>query len=164
MASDAVYFADRIVVPYHPRLVVLYSGGNDINAGRTPERVFADYQAFVAKVQAALPDTRILDMGIGPSPKRWAQAEKERRANQLIHDYVNAHSADGKLEYLEAWDEFLDEDGDPRPELFVADKLHNNPDGYKIRVDLLKPHVTLNVRTTSMSSPPAPTIHASAAR
>src|SRR5437867_2700351 len=37
--ADSVYFADRIVLPYEPRLVVLYAGGNDINAGKTPEQV-----------------------------------------------------------------------------------------------------------------------------
>ena len=28
--SDVVQFADRIVVPYNPRVVVLYAGENDI--------------------------------------------------------------------------------------------------------------------------------------
>ena len=44
--GDSVYFADRIVIPYAPRMVVVYSGGNDINAGKTPENVFASFQAF----------------------------------------------------------------------------------------------------------------------
>src|SRR5689334_9747608 len=52
---DSVNYADRIVFPYKPRQIVMYAGGNDINAKKTPEQVFADYRAFVAKVHAELP-------------------------------------------------------------------------------------------------------------
>src|SRR5829696_4375677 len=34
--ADSTYFADRLVLPYAPRLVVLYAGGNDLNSGKTP--------------------------------------------------------------------------------------------------------------------------------
>jgi len=33
--SDVVQFADRIVVPYKPRVVVVYAGDNDLAAGET---------------------------------------------------------------------------------------------------------------------------------
>src|SRR5213083_239756 len=56
---DSVNYAERIVLPYKPRLIVLYAGGNDLNDGKPPQQVFADYQAFVTKVHARLPDTRI---------------------------------------------------------------------------------------------------------
>src|SRR5581483_3337547 len=48
--ADSVAYADRIVIPYHPRLVVLYAGDNDLSAGKTPETVTADFRAFCAKV------------------------------------------------------------------------------------------------------------------
>src|SRR6516164_10408221 len=41
--ADVVHFAPRIVLPYEPRLIVLYAGDNDIAAGKTPERVHADF-------------------------------------------------------------------------------------------------------------------------
>ena len=34
--ADVVFYADRIVIPYHPRLVVLYAGENDLWDGKTP--------------------------------------------------------------------------------------------------------------------------------
>src|SRR5688572_8430374 len=37
--ADSVYYADRIVIPYRPRTVVLYAGDNDLNSGKTPEVV-----------------------------------------------------------------------------------------------------------------------------
>src|SRR6266699_3181798 len=44
---DSVNYAERIVIPYQPRQIILYAGGNDINAGKTPEQVFADFKSFV---------------------------------------------------------------------------------------------------------------------
>lgn len=35
---DSTWYADRIVIPYAPRQVVLYAGDNDLNSGRTPGR------------------------------------------------------------------------------------------------------------------------------
>ena len=44
--SDVVRFADRIVVPYKPRVVVVYAGDNDLAAGKTPAQVFADFRSL----------------------------------------------------------------------------------------------------------------------
>lgn len=135
---DAVYYADRIVIPYKPRLIVLQEGGNDINAGKKAEQVLADFQAFVAKVRAELPDARIAFTSLSPSPSRWAQADEQQKANRLILDYVRA----GKnLDYIELWDQFLGPDGKPREDLFVEDRLHNNEAGYKIRAQVVRPHL-----------------------
>src|SRR5580692_2541696 len=57
--SDAIYYFDRIVAPYQPGLIVLYEGANDISDHKTPEQVFHDFKAFVAKVHEQLPQTRL---------------------------------------------------------------------------------------------------------
>ena len=77
--SDVIYYADRIVIPYKPRLVIVAHGNNDINAGKTPQQVFADFQTLVEKIRAKLPETRIAFLSINPSLKRWAQADEQRR-------------------------------------------------------------------------------------
>jgi lysophospholipase L1-like esterase len=135
---DSVYYADRIVIPYRPRLIVLQSGGNDINAGKKAEQVLADFKAFVAKARAELPDVRIAFTSLSPSPARWAQADEQKKANRLVQEYVRT----GKnLDYIELWDQFLGPDGKPREDLFVEDRLHNNAAGYKIRAVVVRPHL-----------------------
>jgi lysophospholipase L1-like esterase len=136
--SDLLHFADRIVTPYKPRLIVVQEGGNDINAGKSPERVLADHKALVAKVRKSLPDVRIAFTGVNPSPLRWAQAEKQKEANRLLKEY--AQSGDN-LDFIELWDQFLGPDGQPRADLFVADRLHNNAAGYKVRAEAVRPHL-----------------------
>jgi lysophospholipase L1-like esterase len=136
--ADSVYFADRIIIPYKPKLIVIQAGGNDINAGKSPEQVLADFKAFVEKVRAKLPDTRIAYLGMNPSPSRWAQRDKQQKGNQLIKDYI---ASEKNLDFIEFWDVLLGPDGKPREDLFIADKLHNNAAGYKIRADVVRPHL-----------------------
>ena len=49
--ADCTYFADRIVIPYKPSAIILHAGSNDLVAGKSPERVCADFKAFVQKVR-----------------------------------------------------------------------------------------------------------------
>lgn len=136
--SDLLHFADRIVLPYKPHLIVVQEGGNDINGGKSPERVLADHKALVAKIRAKLPDVRIVLTGVNPSPLRWAQAGTQKEANRLLKEY--AQSGDN-LDFIDLWDQFLGPNGQPRADLFVADRLHNNAAGYKVRAEAVRPHL-----------------------
>ncbi len=132
--SDSVEFAERIVFPYRPRLIVFYAGGNDINAGKSPEQVFADFKAFAEKVRAGLPKTKIAYISSAPNPARWAQIEKVRTLNQLIADYIKRNK---KLAYIDVHTRMLGPDGQPLPDIYVADKLHMNAKGYAIWAEVV---------------------------
>lgn len=134
--SDSVAFIDRIVIPYQPRLVLLYAGDNDIAAGKTPERVLADFQEFVAKVQGALPDTRIAYISIKPSPSRTKFMDQFKTANRLITEFIQANP---KLIYVDVFTPMLDANGQTRPELFVSDRLHLSNAGYELWSGIVKP-------------------------
>ncbi len=133
--SDCVHFADRVVIPYAPKTIYLNAGGNDLHAGKTPEQVLADFKAFVAKIRAALPQTQIHYLSIPTSPARWSEVELAKQANQLIADHIRA---DGKLGFINFFPHLLGEDGQPRPELFVADKLHFSEAGYDVVTSCIK--------------------------
>jgi lysophospholipase L1-like esterase len=134
--ADSVFYADRIVLPYHPRAVVLYAGDNDLAAGKTPEQVFADFQAFVTKVHGALPHCRIVYIAAKPSPARWHLREKFQHANALIAAACAKDTE--RLRFVDVWPAMLGADGKPRTELFVTDKLHMNAAGYAIWTPLVK--------------------------
>ncbi len=136
--EDSLYYADRIIIPYAPRTVVLYAGDNDIAAKKTPEQVCDDFKALVKQVQAALPETRILYLPIKPSLKRWALVDKMKRANALIHKFIET---DSRLEYVDTFTPMLGEDGKPRKELFAQDGLHLNDEGYRLWTKQLKPYL-----------------------
>jgi lysophospholipase L1-like esterase len=136
--SDSVHFADRIVIPYRPKRIVMYAGGNDINAGKSPERVAADFKAFVKKVRAKLPDTPIAYISIAPNPARWSQVDRVRRANELIREFT---ATDSKLTFIDVFPHMLGGDGQPRPEIFLDDRLHMNEKGYAIWKRIVGPEL-----------------------
>jgi lysophospholipase L1-like esterase len=136
--ADSVHYADRIVFPYKPRLIVLRAGGNDIAAGKTPEQVADDFRAFVEKVRAKLPETRICYMAFNQTPARWQNAGKEKRLNRLIKDYIESHE---NLDYIDAASLMLGSDGKPRPELLVKDRLHCSAAGYKLWTAIVRPYL-----------------------
>ena len=136
--ADSVHFASRIVLPYKPRTVVLYAGDNDLAAGKSPEQVFADFQEFVQRLRTELPEVRIIFIAVKPSIQRIKLIGKVRQTNRLIQDFCKSQSG---LVYLDIFTPMLDEEGQPRKELFVKDGLHLNEKGYELWTSLLKPHL-----------------------
>jgi lysophospholipase L1-like esterase len=127
--ADATHFADRLIFPHHPRMVLLRAGGNDINAGKSPTQVFADFKEFVVTTQARLPETDIVFISLCPSVARWKQADKEKSLNGMVQQYA---AQTPRVRYIETYDLSLGPNGEPRPDLFVADKLHFNGEGYRL--------------------------------
>jgi lysophospholipase L1-like esterase len=136
--ADGTYFADRIVLPYRPRQVLVYAGDNDLASGKSPERVSLDFQAFVRKVRAALPDVAIAYISIKPSPTRWKLVEQMRAANALIAAFIKT---DRQLAFIDVFTPMLADDGRPRPELFREDALHLNEQGYALWATALRPYL-----------------------
>jgi lysophospholipase L1-like esterase len=127
---------DRIILPYKPPVIVLYSGENDLTEGRTPNDVFHDFQTFISMVHEKLPATRVVYVSIKPSIARWSLTDSIRAANRLIRDFVGN---DKKLQYIDVFTPMLDASGHLRPELYVADGLHMTPRGYAIWRELIQP-------------------------
>lgn len=136
--SDVVHYVDRIVVPYAPKVIVLYAGDNDIAGKRTADEVHADYLSFVKHVRAKLPDAKIVWVAIKPSVKRWSLREEIQRANDAIRADIAAGKGDV---YVDIWGPMLGEDGLPRTELYLADGLHLTPAGYAVWNKLVEPHL-----------------------
>ena len=95
--SDLNYYFDRIVLPYAPSYVVLYSGDNDLAVGLTPEETFAQYEAFVNKVHDAFPETVVIVIAIKPSIARLHLLNEVIETNDLIGEHC---AADDRLIYV----------------------------------------------------------------
>jgi len=135
--ADSVHFADRVIIPFQPRQVVIYAGGNDLAAKKAPEIVFGDFVALVRKLRAELPRTRIAFIASAPNPKRWEQVENVKRLNQLVEQYCRRH----RLDFINVFPLMLGPDGLPKPDLFVADRLHLNERGYALWREAVAPYL-----------------------
>jgi lysophospholipase L1-like esterase len=146
--SDVLHFTDRVVLPYQPQVIVFYAGDNDIAAGKSAERVRADYRRFVGLVHARWPQTRILFLGIKPSRARWKLWPEMKKANDLIQELGRN---DSRLLCADLSAPLLGSDGLPVPALFLADQLHLSPKGYEAWSKALAP-----VLEKALASAPAP--------
>jgi lysophospholipase L1-like esterase len=133
---DAVWYADQVVIRYRPRMVVLYAGDNDLNAGRSPEQVLGDFRAFVARIRRDLPHVPIVYIAIKPSPSRAQLMARMRAANDLIRAEA---ARSERVEFIDVFTPMLGADGQPRPELFLEDRLHMNRSGYDLWRGLIAP-------------------------
>ena len=136
--SDAAHFAERLVLKHEPRFIVVYAGGNDINANKTPDEVFSSFKAFVSKVREKQPSTPIAYISIAGNPKRWAQVEKVIQANALIEAYTKANPG---LLFIDVFHPMLGADCLPKPGIFSSDNLHMNEDGYKLWTEIVAPYL-----------------------
>lgn len=136
--SDVIHFADRIVLKYRPRCIVLYAGDNDIARGKSPRRVSDDFRRFVERIRHELPDTPILYIAIKPSIARWKLWPKMCEANRLIAEYCRRQPG---LTFVDIATPMLEHGRPPARELFIADGLHLSEKGYQLWVEQLRPHL-----------------------
>lgn len=135
--EDLVFFAPRIVLPYRPSKIVVYSGENDIEANQPAEDALSDFKAFLAFRDKFLPGTPILYLSMKPSILRWQLWPEMHRANELIRKEIARHK---KVHYVDIASKMLGKDGGkPTPDIFLADGLHLNAKGYAILTAVLRP-------------------------
>ncbi|WP_201316247.1 SGNH/GDSL hydrolase family protein [Dyella sp. EPa41] len=133
---DSTFYADRIVWPYQPSLIVMYAGDNDINDGATADQVLASFQAFVARAREGVPGVPIVYISIKPSIARLALWPTMKAANDKIRDWAATQKG---VRFVDIAPLMVDANGKPRPELFRPDGLHMLPAGYALWIAALKP-------------------------
>jgi lysophospholipase L1-like esterase len=136
--ADTAHFAARTVLPYEPRTIVLYPGENDIARGVSPDDVAAAFERFVATVHGTLPQTRILVIGLKPTPARWRFNGQMLDTNRRLRDIATRHD---RITYVSVEKAMLGSDKLPRPDLFIADGQHMTRAGYEIWTDIIRPHL-----------------------
>jgi len=142
--SDAVYYVEQTVIKYKPRLVVLVTGENDIQAGVSSEQVAINFDKYVKAIHAKLPQTKIIFIGIKSGPLRYLNTDRHRAANALLKGYAER---DDRVKFVEGESIFMGWDEKPVPALF--DRLHPSLEGLKIWTALLTPFLEEPTQTAS---------------
>lgn len=118
---------EQIVAPYRPRAIVFYAGENDIDAGKSVDRVVADFEEFMSLKTRALGKTSVYFISLKPSKARYAQFSLQTQVNSAIRAQSTRRS---DLHYIDVVTPML-ENGVPK-DIFVSDGLHMNATGYQI--------------------------------
>ena len=136
--EDSIHYAPQVILPYNPKTVVIYAGDNDINEGKSVERVFADYKTLVGIIHKSFPKARIIYVSIKPSPARRALWDKFKQMNELVRAKTKK---DKRLLLADIWTPMLTAGSEPREELYLQDRLHMKPEGYAIWREVLSKYL-----------------------
>lgn len=139
---DLIHFTERLVTPHKNAKAIVCFVANDLTGiwddPKTkvyPKDVKRLFGYFTKQVEKIAPDTPIFLIEITPTPSRWNIWDKTAKANNLMKTYCESKD---HLYFISTGQEFLDENKDPRPELFGKDQLHLNREGYKLWTQIIK--------------------------
>jgi lysophospholipase L1-like esterase len=140
--NEITYYVNELIVPYHPRQIVLYVGENDLpDENTTGDSILNRTIHLLTLIREKLPNVPIVYISIKPSPSREKYLAKMILANRLIHDYL---ATQNEMEFVDVCSLMLTPDGKPKPELFREDRLHMNKMGYSIWIKKIKPYLKKN--------------------
>jgi len=136
--SDVLHYADRVILAYRPRQIVVYAGENDLAVGgKTPADVRGLFVRLFAKIRQAQPGVPVVFVAIKPSPSRWKLKPRMDETNRLIAAYLARQRAGRFVNVVPV---MLDAaTGRPKSAIFKADSLHLNAEGYRLWAEALRP-------------------------
>lgn len=133
--DDVLYYFDRLVLPYEPKNIVYYAGGNDLWDSGKDSKSHANFVSFVDRVKEDLPDTHVYVLSSKPSPLRFEQWPLIEKLNLTRKEYADMED---NVTYIDVSAVLFKEEGDLNEALFAADRLHLNAEGYASWAKILR--------------------------
>lgn len=137
---DVIRYANDVIIPYHPKEVVVYCGDNDLASSDTitPQIVLNRFKTLFHIIRSNLPKANIAFVSIKPSPSRKQLMPKMEQANRLVKSFLQTQK---NTSFIDVYHPMLMTDGKPIPEIFIEDSLHMNAKGYAIWKKAIQPHL-----------------------
>ncbi len=135
--ADAIYYADDIIFPYHPKHIFIYSGENDIASGASVDVTLDRFKILFNLIRKQIPKARISYISIKPSISREKFDAAFQDANAKIKSFLSSQPA---TDFIDVYQAMLAENGKVQQDIFIQDNLHMNQKGYDIWIRVLKPY------------------------
>lgn len=131
------YLADRLIIPYSPRAVVLYVGINDIiNFGKNGQTTGNNLIALFEYIHERLPETAVEFILINHVPGYYKQHKTSiDKANNMVIEYAETHPY---LSIIDAGTVLEKKTGEYSEAYFLNDKLHMSKAGYALWGEVVK--------------------------
>lgn len=143
-SSDLLHYLDTLVLQYRPSKVFIYEGDNDLAEGKRPGQVLRTQQTIIEKIRGARPTAEIVLLSAKPSISRWKLRRKYRRLNRRLARL--ARSEEG-IRFVDVWSPMLLDRRTLKQELFIADGLHMNAEGYALWLEVIAPLLENPIKT-----------------
>jgi lysophospholipase L1-like esterase len=138
--SDLIRYVNMIIIPYHPKQIVIYAGENDLAYSDTitPAIVLSRVKTLFTQIRSALPEVPIIYVSIKPSPSREKLMPEMEEANKMIKRFLLTKK---KMVFIDVYHKMLDKNSKPMPGIFLEDNLHMNAIGYHIWQKAIAPYL-----------------------
>ena len=138
--TDAIRYANDIIIPYHPKQIVIYSGENDLaySDSITPAIVLKRFTKLFNIIRSAMPNVSVIFVSIKPSPSRALLMPEMVETNRLVKQFLQSKK---KTVFIDVYYKMLDKDGQPMKDIFEPDNLHMNAKGYHIWQKAIAPYL-----------------------
>jgi len=137
--AACVWFFDRIMYHYNPKVLLVYAGDNDLGDGRNPEEIFIFFQQLMVKAALCFGDIPCYFISLKPSLTRWHLADQFSYTNNLIESEIIKQN--GNWKFINVYREMLDKNGQPNPNYYEQDGLHLSMEGYRLWTAIVKRHL-----------------------
>jgi lysophospholipase L1-like esterase len=137
--AACVWFFERIMYQYHPKVLLVYAGDNDLGDGRNPEEIFIFFQQLMVKVADRFGDIPCYFISLKPSISRWHLADQFSYTNNLIESEII--KCNGNWKFINVYKEMLSKDGQPNGAYYEHDGLHLSAEGYRLWTSIIQHHI-----------------------
>ena len=137
---DVIRYANDIIFPYHPKEIVIYCGENDFagDDNLTAQAVVDRFKTLYGMIRAKMKTVPLVFISIKPSPSRRKYWTKMIEANKEIKSYLATQQ---HATFVDVFDLMLNQNNQPKPEIFLDDSLHMNAKGYAIWQKAIQPYL-----------------------
>lgn len=136
IANDLIVYFDTVVARHEPKLIVTYTGGNEIHEKLTVQQAFDDYTRFLDMVHDRCPKARVILTSVKVAPVRAMQIPQVRELNTLLEKWVTGKNW---IRFLDCTSYLCDAGNQPIPTFYREDLLHLNAAGYEQWKNILGP-------------------------
>ncbi len=134
--ADILSHLDQLVLQYEPRVVVLYSGINDVSEGISSETAAENIQKIIEGILSGLPGTRVIYIAILNTSNRSDSSGPIKDANSRVRTFAEKNP---RVTYLDISGALVDGEGNTRSKFLTDDHSHYNTAAYEAMARVVKP-------------------------
>jgi lysophospholipase L1-like esterase len=137
---DVIRYRYEVIYAYQPKQILIYCGENDFASSDTVTvaTVVQRYKQLHQLIRAKFSTVPIGYVSMKPSPSRQHFLPKYKEANYQIQQFL---VTDTNATFINVYQAMLNSNGQPMPDLFIADNLHMNAKGYSIWQKIILPYL-----------------------
>jgi lysophospholipase L1-like esterase len=128
--KDLLYFVDKLIVPYKPKMIFIYEGDNDLASKKTPDEIIATADSILNLIRSKVSKkVKVAFIAAKPSIARWEIKDRYIEFNSKLKAWTATKK---NVLFVDVWTPMLDTNGEVQKDLFIGDGLHMNKKGYDI--------------------------------